>query len=231
MAKMIGLAQFHRFRTNHCVWPAVYRTFIIAVASFSLSNCVDADGSPLQTKPADTAVLQVNGTKITVGGAEGFCVNSRPNRKTSAGAFIIFSPCAPGKQKGGAPATSYKSLMIASVSSNELLAKATNQASLASFFRTDEGLKSLSNSGNASTVQILKTRKLDGVYYIHTRDTAGPLIPDTTSEQWRGFFVVSDRLVSISTINFIDNPTPSGLVLLQLEEFAARIKTLNAKAE
>ena len=72
--------------------------------------------------------------------------------------------------------------------------------------------------------EALDTRVRNDVVYIYTRDLVGPLIPDTTNEQWRGFFVVKGRLVSISMVNFLDNAVGSETAYSQLVGFSSRIK-------
>ena len=122
-------------------------------------------------------------------------------------------------------------MIIVNVSADENLAELSNQQKLEAFFATSAGLKSLSNSGDPATVEILDTLSSNGVFFVHTRDNTGPLIPDTIAEQWRGFFVVSGRMVTVTMVNFVDNPIPDSIVFSHLEEFAARTKSLNAPAQ
>ncbi len=205
--------------------------FIASVSLLGLSGCVGADGLLLQSKPKDTTTIRVNGSQVVIGGTSGYCVNSRQNRHSNAGTIVILGPCSPGDSATGQGSPAHKGLLIASISADEKLAKAANSKTLSAYFRTKEGLKSLSRSGESATVEILGSLSKKGVYYVHTRDNAGPLIPDTTAEQWRGFFVVSDRMVSVSLLNFVDNTIPDRIVFAQLEEFAARIKSLNTSTE
>jgi hypothetical protein len=76
-------------------------------------------------------------------------------------------------------------------------------------------------------VDVLGTMDEDGIYFVHTRDNDGPLIPDASNEQWRVFFVVKDRLVSVAVLNFTDNLMPVGIVFGQMEEIARAIAKLN----
>ncbi len=198
----------------------------LSVSLVALGGCVGADDLAFQANKNRAVVLQVDGADIIIGGTSEYCISSR--RKRSTGAFVILSPCSPGSRQSGQSTNPNKGLLILSVSSDAGLAKTANTSSFASFFKSKEGLRSLSNSGEASTVEVLGTLNRGQVFYIHTRDSSGPMIPDTTSEQWRGFFVVSERVISISVVNFIDNPIPDGIVFTLLEEFAERIKKLNA---
>ncbi len=188
-----------------------------------LSGCVVTDAIPFLGKPDDTTTVYPKSAKIVIGGPTGFCVNSRQSRTNKDGAFITLGPCTSEEFK----ASRNKGLFIANVSPIDVADESINIAALASFFGSAAGLRSLSNSGDAKSVEILDTVTKHGVYFLHTRDSSEPLIPETTTENWRGFFAVSDRLVSVTMVNFIENPMPQSVVLNRLEDFAARIIQLN----
>lgn len=98
---------------------------------------------------------------------------------------------------------------------------------LEAYFQSDAGRAALSRKGKADNLTVLGTMFDNGIYYVHTQDGDGPIIPDTTDDQWRVFMVVADRLVSVSVVNFIDDKMSDGLVFAHMESIARRIKALN----
>jgi len=189
-----------------------------------LGGCVAAEVLPFQAKPVETTIVNVNGARITIGGPPGFCINNRQSHTSAAGAFVVLGPCNPGQ----ADSSEVRGLLVANVSPDTAFGKAMNPTTLKAFFKSAAGRKSLSNSANAETIDILDTVSSGSVFFVHSRDSSDPLIPDTTSESWRGFFPISGRMVSVSMINFIENPISGSIVFNQLKSFSTRIIQLNS---
>ncbi|MBV1864439.1 MAG: hypothetical protein KUG74_08360 [Rhodobacteraceae bacterium] len=190
-----------------------------------LGGCVAAEVLPFQAKPVETTIVNVNGARIAIGGPPGFCINNRQSHTSAEGAFVALGPCNP-EQTGS---SEIRGLLVANVSPDAAFSKAMDPATLQTFFKSTAGRKSLSNSGDAETVDILDTISSNDVFFVHSLDSSDPLIPDTTSESWRGFFPVSGRMVSVSMINFIENPISGSIVFNQLESFSTRIIQLNSE--
>lgn len=188
-----------------------------------LGGCVTTEGLTLGSKPVETTIVNVNGARIVVGGPSGFCINKRQSRTTTTGAFIVLGPCVPKE----ASAAGIAGLLVANVSPDTSFGQSTNPKALKAYFKTNTGRKLLSNSGIAKSVDILETTTNNGVFFIHTRDSSDPLLLDTTSEKWRGFFSVSERMVSISLVNFTETPISQSAALRKLEAFSTRILQLN----
>ena len=74
---------------------------------------------------------------------------------------------------------------------------------------------------------MLGTMQDNGVYYVHTQDIDGPVVPDTTDDQWRAFMVVANSLVSVRVVNFKDDKMTDGLVFAYMEAITKRIQALN----
>jgi len=120
--------------------------------------------------------------------------------------------------------------LVANVSADVPFGQSMDADELDTYFKSETGRKSLSAVGDANSVSILGSMTRDGVYYIHTQDNSEALLPDTTNNKWRGFFPISERMVSISPVNFVEKPLASHEVLGRLQGFAARIKLLNSIA-
>jgi len=190
-----------------------------------LGGCVAAEMQPFQAKPIETTIVNVNGARIAIGGPPGFCINNRQSHTDAAGAFVALGPCNP-EQEGS---SEIRGLLVAIVSPDAAFGKAMEPATLQAFFKSTAGRKSLSNSDNAETVDILDTISSNDVFFVHSRDNSDPLIPDTIPESWRGFFPISGRMVSVSMVNFSENPISDSIVFNQLESFSTRIIQLNSK--
>lgn len=191
---------------------------LVACNSLPVQVSQDAGGSSSTT----TKVVEVDGQKITIGSGAGYCLNERQSRYTRSGAFVVLAPCEEGD---GTPAP--KGLVIVNVLASQALQDALDADRMDEFFRSSDGRKALSARGNAADIEILGTMASDSSYVVHSRDASGPVIPDTSDEQWRMFFTVRDRLVSVSVINFTDAPMSDGQIFTQMEAIATTIRALN----
>lgn len=170
----------------------------------------------------DAKEVIVDGQKVIVTGAAGYCINARQSRYTQSGAFVVLAPC---DNPAGPPPP--KGLVIVNVSAAQALQDALDSDTMDGFFQSEEGLRALSARGRAEDVEILGTMVEDGMYVVHSRDASGPVIPDTSAEQWRMFLNVRDRLVSVSVINFTDAPMTDGQVFILMEAIATAIRARN----
>lgn len=171
---------------------------------------------------ADTKIVTVSGQNVILGRAAQYCFNDRQSRFTSSGAFVVMAPCDPEDEGSEA-----KGLVLVNVLADDGIMKAIADRDLEAYFQSDAGRGALSRTSTPEKLTILGTMEEDGIYYVHTRDADGPVIPDTTDDQWRVFFVASDRLVSVTVVNFIDDRMSDGLVFAHMEAIAQRIKSLN----
>ncbi|MEJ6708573.1 MAG: hypothetical protein QNK92_07210 [Amylibacter sp.] len=207
--------------------PYVARIAAVSVFALGLSGCIEAsDLTPVSASTADvsadTKVVNVNGTAVTLGRTLGYCFNERQSKITTTGAFVVLAPCDPLDEGSTA-----KGMILVNVLDEDGITAATKSRDLEAYFQSKKGRAALSRRGNADKVTVLGTMEDNGIYYVHTRDGDGPVIPDTTDDQWRVFFVVADRLVSVSVVNFVDDQMTDGLVFSYAEAVAKRIKSLN----
>lgn len=207
--------------------PYVARIAAVSVFALGLSGCIEAsDLTPVSASAAevnaDTKVVNVNGAAVTLGRTDGYCFNDRQSKITTTGAFVVLAPCDPLDENSTA-----KGLILINVLDEKGIKAAINSRGLEAYFQSDKGRGALSRKGKAGNVTVLGTMEDNGLYYVHTRDADGPVIPDTTDDQWRVFFVVADRLVSVSVVNFVDDQMTDGLVFAYAEAVAKRIRSLN----
>lgn len=169
-----------------------------------------------------TKTVAVGGQTVVLGDAGGYCIKSDRSRYTSSGAFLVMAPCDPT-----APGNTARGLVLVNVLASKALQDAVKAEQMESFFKSDSGKAALSAHGRSEDIEILGTMEEDGIFVVHARDATGAVIPDTSDEIWRTFLVVSERLVSVSVINFTDAPMVDGLIFAQLEAIAQRIQDLN----
>jgi hypothetical protein len=197
-------------------WNGWFCGFVVVAIT-----AVFAQGAAAQSQ-RDTIVVTVAGQKVKLGTAAGYCINEKQSRFSASGASILMASCKPDSKTSTA-----KGLVLVNVLADKGIKEAVQGHDLEEYFQSSAGRAALSRKGNADQVNVLGTMEENGIYYVHSKDSGGPLIPDTTDEQWRVFFVVAERLISVSIINFVDSRMPDGIVFAQLDEIAQRIKTLN----
>jgi hypothetical protein len=185
-----------------------------------LSGCVADRVLPFMAKPEDKITVTLTGTKVTIGGVPGYCVNKRQSKISKTTAFVVFGPCEP-------ETVATNALLIASVSGETEFGDNLTPEALKEFFQSKRGHKLLSSINDPETVEIQEIIQEKGVLYIFSRDSAEPVIPETVNDKWRGFFPVSERMIAISMVNFEENAMPAKQALNQLKDFAASIKKLN----
>lgn len=191
----------------------------------TLAGCMEAPVQVTRDAVPDpstgTKTVSVAGQKVVIGPAAGYCISDRQSKDTRAGAFVVMAPC-PGPDAGAA-----KGLVLINVLAAKALQDALEADEMDAFFKSEEGRSALSSKGRGEDMEILGTMGDKGAYIVHSRDRTGPVIPDTSDEQWRMFFVVAERLVSISIVNFTDAPLSDGEIFARMKKIAARIRQLN----
>jgi hypothetical protein len=211
------------YLARYSAWVAQFSA--ASVAALVLSGCVGT-GQQITASAAevdaDTKIVSVAGQQVTLGRAANYCFNDRQSKVATSGAFVVMAPCDPENEGSTA-----KGLILVNVLAERGIMDAIEARDLETYFQSDAGRAALSRKGDASRLTVLGTMSDDGIYYVHTQDSDGPIIPDTTDDQWRVFMVVADRLVSVSVVNFLDDQMEDGLVFAHMESIARRIKALN----
>lgn len=209
--------------TRKSAW--VSRVAALSAGALMLCGCVGT-GEQITASAAefdaDTKVVTVAGQKVTLGRAANYCFNDRQSKIATSGAFVVMAPCDPEDEGSTA-----KGLILVNVLAERDIMDAIEAQDLEAYFQSETGRAALSRKGKAENLTVLGTMYDDGVYYVHAQDADGPIIPDTTDDQWRVFMVVADRLVSVSVVNFLDDRMADGLVFAHMESIARRIKSLN----
>lgn len=221
-----GVAVISKFVSKMTIIHAwVLQFAVTSLTMLMVIGCAGTEqkfmGSGINLK-SDTKVVTVTGQKFTLGRTAGYCFNDYQSKTVKSGAFVLLAPCDPTN-----PVSMAKGLILINVLAKSDIVDTIKVNDLESVFRSDTGRAVLSREGSSANVTVLGTMKEDGIYYVHTKDAGGPIIPDTTDDQWRAFMVVADHLVSVRVVNFVDAKMTEGLVFAHIDSIARRIQALN----
>ena len=188
------------------------KTWTIAVLT-GLAACQPVEGLPkprLVSAPRPVTVL--NGS-MQVAGPSGYCADPATIREDADSAVVFVGRCE--AENGVRPAV----LTVTAGASGSGVAMASGGDSLAQFFNTDAGRKTLSRRGKAADVSIGTALAVKDLFLMRVEDRA-------EGSYWRGMLALGGRLVSISA-NGPDLPAPEGRVLV--EKTAAAMRRANRR--
>ncbi len=192
-------------------------------ALLALSACVEGPGT------SAPATVTVAGGAVTVGGPSGYCVDRRLSGTSAGEAFTVLGSCAALSRGGSAPA-GVPAVLTATVSSDPLEVP-PEPAALEAFLTSAAGRAALSRAGDAATVEVLATKRGEGIVKLFLRDTAVAADgPPTDPAYWRAVFVLRGHLVSATVLSFADRPLGPEDGLRKLDEFVAQLRALNGGA-
>ena len=192
-----------------------------AVVILMINGCVSSE-QYTAVSTADTKTVTVAGQDVTLGSVVGYCFNNHLSKIVTSGAFVVLAPCNPDDKDKEA-----KGLILINILAKKDSINIISTQDLEADFQSDIGRAALSRKGKATNLTVLGTMQDNGVYYVHTQDIDGPVVPDTTDDQWRAFMVVANSLVSVRVVNFKDDKMTDGLVFAYMEAIAKRIQALN----
>ncbi len=173
---------------------------------------------------APTSMSVAKGS-VVVTGPPGFCIDESASHNADTGAFVLLGSCASitGSLDAGKP--QIRALLTAAVSAGSngpTVRGSMNQ--LSAFFRSANGRKALSRSGNAATVRVLGTSHTDGVMILHVRDTSPFPGQAVTPGYWRALFDLNGHIVTLSVVGVAQAPYPEAAGLQVLETFVATVR-------
>ncbi len=174
--------------------------------------------------PAKVTVTQ---DAIDIRGPRGFCVDSQATRDGENGAFVLLGSCASisGNLRSPAPAT--PALLTASVSQPSVTEISQATDALAAFFTSAEGRAALSRDGQPGSVRIVDTSSQNGLFILHAQHSGTDPQAGLGTDQWRGLFNLSGRIVTVSVVGFAADPLDASDGRKTLTQFAARIRADN----
>lgn len=181
----------------------------------------------LGSKPPET--VTVAGRSIVVGGAPGYCVDRAASRLIGDSPFVLLGSCASiaGDRQAGAP--NQPGILTAAVSTaGSGPAFADTIPQLERLLGSTQGRAALARDGNPGSVTVLSTRREGNALLIHLRDTSTNSVEGLGPTYWRGLFELRGRLITVSVMEFEDQPIGSDGSLRTLRSFIHRIQTATA---
>ncbi len=145
---------------------------------------------------------------------EGYCVDgiaSQTNRD-----FAILAPCASlGVGQTLPDVIGFATVQVGPPDSGSIV---SDELALRDYLITDAGVSLLSQTGDATDVDILSTQAFNSQVMIHFTDAGPPPMAGLQSEEWRAFTTVSGRLVTIGVRGLAQAPLRdgSGATLLKM---------------
>lgn len=180
-----------------------------AVVASTLVGCADlsdgiADGLARIGAPSDATgegirTLSLLGGDVRARGPEGYCVdqgasNARRGFAVLAGCALLSDDAAVMPNLDGLITVQFGDADTASVTDNE--------EAFAAFLQSDAGRGLLSGDGDILNVPEVATVTDRAGVMARFEDQSGPSFAGTSGPQWRGFFDVRGRLVTISVLSF-----------------------------
>lgn len=178
--------------------------------------------------PAEVAVTA---DRIVVTGPAGYCVDPSSTRDQDDTGFVLLGNCAAiaNSRRADEPAT--PAVLTAAVSEPSDGGQLVDSlGTLDGFFRSDEGLRLISRTGDAATVTVLDTAIEDNVFFLHVTDTSAESIDGAHSDYWRAYLDVGRRIATLSVIGLEEHALSRDESLSTLRDFVGAVLSANSGA-
>lgn len=166
-------------------------------------------------------IINIDAGNITVMPPTGFCKDDRSSKSTKESVFLLFANCGylstNGKRSAGN--AQFSGLVTANITKTSTFKKSSDINILSDFLSSNEGLKSLSSSGNTHTVSIVRKRLSSDGIYLQLRDLDASL----SQNVWKSFLNRSNRLVTITFLESKDASMSQDQVMKFLQSYSKTI--------
>lgn len=163
------------------------------------------------------------GGDLVVAGPPGFCVDpgvSKPRR-----GFAVISSCA---VLGGDTRPGIDGLATVQFGDADSASVAGSEPAMRAFLETPQGGALLSATGDAQQVEVLETIAADNRVGVFLRDAEPSHVPGLQSEEWRMFFDLDGRLVTVAVRGLVRAPLNAERSRRLMEDMVAAIIAVNA---
>ena len=164
---------------------------------------------------------------VIVAGPDGYCVDKPGSRLIGSSAFVLLAACQSANSEKSAPAPRRAGLLTASV--ERRADTAIDLPALQNFINTQDGRATLARDGQASSVNILESRRESAAVFVLLADNSQGQAPGLSKTYWRGFFSLNNRLITISVYSFEQLPLSPAQELSLLLEFLNEIRRQSPK--
>lgn len=172
--------------------------------------------------------VQVTSDAITITGPNGYCVDPTATRDTGDTGFVLMGNCAAISGSGRAAQPEVPAVLTAAVSAPSNGEGLTaNLDALEAFLLSDDGRALLSRSGDADSVEILDTRRQDGMFLLHARDSSAREVVGVARDYWRAYIEIGPRLATLTVLALEDAQVSDTQALATLTAFATAVHAAN----
>lgn len=178
------------------------------------------------------AEIAVTSDLIVVTGPEGYCVDPTATRNSDDTGFVLLGNCAAIANSGRAGQPAVPAVLTAAVSARSDGGRlADSMADLDTFFRSEEGLRLISRTGDAATVTVLDTAVEGDVFFLHATDASAGAVDGVQSDYWRAYLDVGDRIATLSVLALEDRALSRDDSLFTLRAFVDAVQAANVAPE
>lgn len=167
-----------------------------------------------------TAVLN---DSVHIAPPHGYCVDPSASKEDETGAFLLFGTCRGILGQG--PRTSQRALLTAAVAPGAVTLSDQELGQLADFLQTDAGHRALSRTGDGAQVRVDSIEQAAGILLVHAHE---PDANDLSPSYWRGVFVQSGALVTITVSSHRSAPLDDAASKAIAVDFVAATRAANA---
>jgi len=177
--------------------------------------------------PADIAVTS---DRVVVTGPEGYCVDPTATRDTGDTGFVVLGNCAAISNSDLAVQPEVPAVLTAAVSEpSDGGQLAESLGELDAFFRSEDGLRLISRTGDAATVTVLDTVIEGEVFLLHATDTSAGSIEGVQGDYWRAYLDVGSRIATLSVLALEDRVLSRDESLATLRSFVQAVQASNTR--
>lgn len=170
------------------------RFAIIAVMALAGCELGVQDAAPVNA-------IALLGGAVKVAGPEGYCVDARASRARTG--FAVLAPCV---ALGGDTQPAVAGLITVQVGAADTASVDGSEPALRGLLETENGAALLSREADAAAIDVLGTETADNRVTVHFTDSAAPIAEGVGPQEWRGFFDLGERLVTVSVYELIRAP-------------------------
>lgn len=145
-----------------------------------------------------TEIINLANGSLSITPPSGFCKDASGSKETETSAFIIFANCG-YLNSGGRRASidaSFTGVVTTSVTKEQGFQGPDDINILSDFLSSNEGLETLSTSGDTGTVSIIDKRQTSDGVYLQLHDTNAAL----SQNVWKSFINRSNHLVTVTLL-------------------------------
>lgn len=178
---------------------------------------------------AATRISVMDGS-VALAAPRGYCVDRTALRDTTRGAFVLFGSCAALAPGPFSPAPRPRAVLTATVAPPRAGAAPPPTEwteRMTAFVASTDGRRALSRDRTAGSVQILRTRVDDGVFYIRLRDSSATAGPRVAPDYWRAILDIDRHMITLSILALEDASIDAATGESVIRIFAKRVRAAN----